>query len=66
MNETFLNISELTSGEQYTFTVIAVAGDQEALGEAKTVLLYTSKMCSNSLSGRTIIRVFYRQIRFPR
>ena len=48
VNKTDINITELTAGQQYTFTVVAVAGDEKTLGEAKTVSPYTSKMCSSS------------------
>ncbi|XP_042352023.1 receptor-type tyrosine-protein phosphatase eta [Plectropomus leopardus] len=41
LNETHINITELTAGEQYNFTVVSVAGDQKTLGEAKTISLYT-------------------------
>ncbi|XP_049928086.1 receptor-type tyrosine-protein phosphatase eta isoform X2 [Epinephelus moara] len=41
VNETYTNITELTAGEQYTFTVTTVAGDGKTFGEAKTVSLYT-------------------------
>ena len=44
VNETYINITELTAGEQYTFTVITVAGNEKAFADAKTVSLYTSKM----------------------
>ena len=47
VNETYVNISELTAGEQYTFAVMTVAGDQKTVGEAKTVSLFTSKMSSD-------------------
>ncbi|KAF7668966.1 hypothetical protein LDENG_00273380, partial [Lucifuga dentata] len=40
VNETYLNITELTSGLQHTFTVIAVAEDKEILGAAKKISLY--------------------------
>ena len=49
VNETYVNISELTAGEQYTFSVMTVAGDQKTVGEAKTVSLFTSKMSSDIL-----------------
>ncbi|XP_053175921.1 receptor-type tyrosine-protein phosphatase eta-like, partial [Scomber japonicus] len=36
-----MNVTSLTAGVQYTFTIIAVAGDNETVGEAKTVSQYT-------------------------
>ncbi|KAK2842038.1 hypothetical protein Q5P01_012238 [Channa striata] len=39
--QTYVNITGLTPGGQYTFTVRAVAGDQETIGEANAVSLYT-------------------------
>ncbi|XP_078024164.1 receptor-type tyrosine-protein phosphatase eta isoform X8 [Epinephelus lanceolatus] len=41
VNETYINITELTAGAQYTFTVTTVAGDGKTFGKAKTVSLYT-------------------------
>ncbi|XP_042352632.1 receptor-type tyrosine-protein phosphatase eta isoform X3 [Plectropomus leopardus] len=41
LNETHINITDLTAGEQYNFTIVSVAGDQKTLGEAKTISLYT-------------------------
>ncbi|XP_067357782.1 receptor-type tyrosine-protein phosphatase eta [Channa argus] len=40
-NQTYVNITGLTAGVQYTFTAKAVAGDQETIGEANTISLYT-------------------------
>ena len=61
VNETKMNVTSLTAGVQYTFTIIAVAGDNETVGEAKTVSKYTSKMCSASLSAFNIICCPYSQ-----
>ncbi|XP_053174863.1 receptor-type tyrosine-protein phosphatase eta-like [Scomber japonicus] len=55
VNETKMNVTSLTAGVQYTFTITAVAGDNETVGEEKTVSQYTSKMCSASLSAFNII-----------
>lgn len=41
--ETNVNVTELTAGVQYTFTVIAVAGDNTAESAVAEVSLYTSK-----------------------
>ncbi|XP_029993262.1 receptor-type tyrosine-protein phosphatase beta isoform X5 [Sphaeramia orbicularis] len=41
VNQTFINILNLTAGVQYSFTVVAVAGDETTVGEAKTVSSYT-------------------------
>ncbi|XP_044212582.1 receptor-type tyrosine-protein phosphatase eta-like [Thunnus albacares] len=41
VTETYINISELTAGVQYNFTVTAVAGDNKTVGQAKTISLYT-------------------------
>ena len=60
VNETEINVTSLTAGVQYTFTIIAVAGDNETVGQAKTVSQYTSKMCSASLSAFNIICCPYR------
>ena len=61
VSETEMNVTSLTAGVQYTFTIIAVAGDSETVGEAKTVSKYTSKMCSASLSAFNIICCPYSQ-----
>ncbi|XP_078139133.1 receptor-type tyrosine-protein phosphatase eta [Centroberyx gerrardi] len=41
VNKTYINITQLTAGVQYTFTVIAVAGDKETVGVASNISLYT-------------------------
>ncbi|XP_053175922.1 receptor-type tyrosine-protein phosphatase eta-like [Scomber japonicus] len=50
VNETKMNVTSLTAGVQYTFTIIAVAGDNETVGEAKTVSKYTKPEVVKSLS----------------
>ncbi|KAL7403339.1 hypothetical protein ABVT39_027926 [Epinephelus coioides] len=50
VNETYINITELTAGEQYTFTVTTVAGDGKTFGKAKTVSLYTKPEVVRNLS----------------
>lgn len=41
--ETSVNVTALTAGVQYLFTVTAVAGDNTTVGQSKTVSKYTSK-----------------------
>ncbi|CDQ82434.1 unnamed protein product, partial [Oncorhynchus mykiss] len=41
--ETSFNVTALTAGVQYLFTVTAVAGDNTTVGQSKTVSKYTSK-----------------------
>ncbi|XP_029908872.1 receptor-type tyrosine-protein phosphatase eta-like isoform X2 [Myripristis murdjan] len=42
VNETYINVTGLTAGVQYTFTVTAVAEDEETLGRVETISLYTN------------------------
>ncbi|XP_062276922.1 receptor-type tyrosine-protein phosphatase eta [Scomber scombrus] len=50
VNETKINVTALTAGVQYNFTVTAVAGDNETVGEAKTVSQYTKPEVVRNLS----------------
>ncbi|XP_032379279.1 receptor-type tyrosine-protein phosphatase eta [Etheostoma spectabile] len=50
VTETTINVTQLTAGVQYHFTVIAVAGDNATLGEAKTISLYTKPEVVRNLS----------------
>lgn len=43
VNETYLNITNLTAGVQYEITVTAVAGDDRIEGQKMSVFQYTSK-----------------------
>ena len=63
VTETHINIRELTAGVQYNFTVTAVAGDNKTVGQAKTISLYTSKMCHTSLSVFINICCHYSQFK---
>ncbi|XP_047452257.1 receptor-type tyrosine-protein phosphatase beta isoform X4 [Mugil cephalus] len=45
-----LSITELTPGVRYTFSVIAVAGDDKTIGEATTKSLYTKPEIVTNLS----------------
>ncbi|XP_044212579.1 receptor-type tyrosine-protein phosphatase eta-like isoform X2 [Thunnus albacares] len=54
VTETYINISELTAGVQYNFTVTAVAGDNKTVGQAKTISLYTKPEVVRNLSATEI------------
>lgn len=48
--ETKVNVTELTPGVNYTFTVTAVAGDNSTQSDVATLSQYTSKMKSTTIS----------------
>lgn len=50
VTETKVNVTELTPGVNYTFTVIAVAGDNSTQSDVATLSQYTSKMKSMTIS----------------
>ncbi|XP_029607466.1 titin isoform X6 [Salmo trutta] len=48
--ETSVNVTALTAGVQYNFTVTAVAGDNTTVGQSKTVSKYTKPAVVRNLS----------------
>ncbi|XP_023207016.1 receptor-type tyrosine-protein phosphatase beta isoform X4 [Xiphophorus maculatus] len=50
VSETYLTISNLTAGEQYTITVSAVAADKLTEGKSETVVIYTKPEAVNNLT----------------
>ncbi|KAM7414244.1 hypothetical protein PAMA_019185 [Pampus argenteus] len=50
LSETQINVTALTAGAQYTFSIITVAGDNKTVGEAMTVPLYTKPEAVRNLS----------------
>ncbi|XP_052336614.1 receptor-type tyrosine-protein phosphatase beta-like isoform X25 [Oncorhynchus keta] len=48
--ETYFNVTALTAGVQYLFTVTAVAGDNTTVGQSKTVSKYTKPAAIRNLT----------------
>ncbi|XP_052336601.1 receptor-type tyrosine-protein phosphatase beta-like isoform X12 [Oncorhynchus keta] len=52
--ETYFNVTALTAGVQYLFTVTAVAGDNTTVGQSKTVSKYTKPAIIRNLMSTEI------------
>ena len=58
VNDTDINVTGLTAGVQYSFTVIAVAGDDTTQSEMAQISHYTSKMMSYIFAHGSIYNIF--------
>ena len=58
VNDTDINVTGLTAGVQYSFTVIAVAGDDTTQSEMAQISHYTSKMMSYIFAHESIYSLF--------
>ena len=58
VNDTDINVTGLTAGVQYSFTVIAVAGDDTTQSEMAQISHYASKMMSYIIAHGSIYNIF--------
>ena len=58
VTDTDINVTGLTAGVQYSFTVIAVAGDNTPQSEKAQISHYTSKMMSYIFAHGRIYNIF--------
>ena len=58
VTETKINVTELTAGVKYSFTIIAVAGDNKTESETAELFHYTSKIMNTMFSDHDASTLF--------